>query len=53
MVIVAVPSPVGLPGVQLYVYGKVPPLAVTAIVPLQFPLHVTFVDDPGAIRTFG
>jgi hypothetical protein len=30
----AVPSPIGFPGDQLYVYGNVPPVAVTEADPL-------------------
>ncbi len=46
-VTLAVPSPVGLPGVQLYEYDVVPPLTETVAAPLLPPLHAMFVCDTG------
>ena len=41
-----VPSPVGFPGVQLYVYGPVPPVAaLTLAAPFEPPLQDTFVCE--------
>src|SRR5580698_7441678 len=42
-----VPSPVGFPGIQLYVNVPVPPLAVTDAAPLLPPLQEMFVCDEG------
>ena len=40
------PSPVGFPGVQLYVYGPTPPVAVfTDAAPLAPPLQEILVCD--------
>jgi hypothetical protein len=39
-----VPSPVGLPGVQLYVYGPVPPEALTVAEPLLPPKQRIFAE---------
>jgi len=39
-----VPSPVGFPGVQLYVYDPVPPVAAfTVAAPVKPPLQAIFV----------
>src|SRR5690606_33035588 len=47
-VTLVVPSPVGLPGVQLYVYPPAPPVAVfTAAAPLDPPKHETLVCEAG------
>ena len=42
-VILAVPSPVGFPGVQLYAYAVVPPETLTLAAPFDPPLHDTLV----------
>ena len=47
-VTLAVPSPVGLPGVQLYEYAVVPPETVTLAAPLLPALHDTFVCEATA-----
>ena len=44
-VTLAVPSPVGLPGVQLYEYDVVPPETVTEAAPLEPPLQEIFVCE--------
>ena len=42
-----VPSPVGLPGVQLYVYAPVPPEVETEAAPFEPPLQEILVCDKG------
>ena len=48
-----VPSPDGLPGVQLYVRVPVPPLAVTCAAPLDPLKHDTLVWEIGVITIAG
>lgn len=52
-VTLGVPSPVGLPGVQLYVSVPVPPEAVALAAPLLPPKQATFVWDIGATTMGG
>ncbi|HET9052582.1 MAG TPA: hypothetical protein VFM90_00310 [Cyclobacteriaceae bacterium] len=39
-------------GVQLYVYGRVPPLAVTVALPEGLPKQFTFVDTALAVNNW-
>ena len=47
LVIVGVPSPVGVPGDQLYRYGNVPPVGTEVADPLHKPTQVTLFTTTG------
>ena len=46
-------APVPPEGAHAYVYGAVPPEAVTEATPVQLPLHSTFVCDPVVVKAGG